>query len=65
MKGIESIKNLIDYPDVLSVEELQEILRIGRSAAYTLLKENKIKTLKIGNRYIIPKKSVIDFLNIN
>ncbi|MCI9641871.1 MAG: helix-turn-helix domain-containing protein [Eubacterium sp.] len=59
------MKNLIDYPDVLSVEDLQNILRIGRSAAYSLLRENKIKTLKIGNRYIIPKKSVIDFLNIN
>ena len=47
------MKNLIDYPDVLSVEDLQNILRIGRSAAYSLL------------RYIIPKKSVIDFLNIN
>ncbi|MDE5670704.1 MAG: helix-turn-helix domain-containing protein [Eubacterium sp.] len=57
-----TIKN---YPDVLSVDELQHILRIGRSATYTLLKENKIKTLKVGNRYIIPKQSVIDFLNIN
>lgn len=54
-----------DYPDVLSVEDLQNILRIGRSAAYTLLRENKIKTLRVGNRYIIPKQSVIDFLNIN
>lgn len=57
-----TIKN---YPDVLSVDELQHILRIGRSATYALLRENKIKTLKVGNRYIIPKQSVIDFLNIN
>ncbi len=58
--------NLIsNYPDVLSVRDLQNILRIGRSATYTLLKENKIKTLKIGKRYIIPKQSVIDYLNIN
>lgn len=57
-----TIKN---YPDVLSVDELQHILRIGRSATYNLLRENKIKTLKIGNRYIIPKQSVIDYLNIN
>lgn len=60
------MQNLIsNYPDVLSVEDLQNILRIGRSATYTLLKENKIKTLKIGKRYIIPKQSVIDYLNIN
>ena len=60
------MQNIIsNYPDVLSVDELQQILRIGRSAAYTLLRENTIKTLKVGNRYIIPKQSVIDFLNIN
>lgn len=58
------MKNLIDYPDVLSVDELQNLLRIGRSATYKLLKEQKIKTLKVGNRYIIPKKSVIDYLTI-
>ena len=56
---------LSEYPDVLSVEELQSVLRIGRSATYTLLRENKIKTLRVGNRYIIPKQSVIEFLNIN
>lgn len=55
---------LSEYPDVLSVEELQSVLRIGRSATYDLLKENKIKTLKAGKKYIIPKQSVIDFLLI-
>lgn len=55
---------LSEYPDVLSVNELQTVLRIGRSATYSLLKENTIKTLKVGNRYIIPKQSVIDYLTI-
>lgn len=58
------MKSLVDYPDVLSVDELQNFLRIGRSATYKLLKESKIKTLKVGNRYIIPKQSVIDYLTI-
>ncbi len=60
------MQNLLNnYPDILSVDDLQKILRIGRSAAYKLLKENRIKTLRIGNRYIIPKKSVINFLDIS
>lgn len=60
------MKNLLnDYPDILSVDDLQNILRIGRSAAYNLLKGNRIKTLRIGNRYIIPKQSVINFLDIS
>lgn len=53
-----------EYQDVVTVEDLQKMLHIGRSAAYELLKNGKIKTLKIGKKYIIPKSSVIDFLNI-
>ena len=50
------------YPDVVSVNELQKMLRIGRNKAYQLLKTKKIKTIPNGKRYIIPKQSVIDFL---
>ena len=35
---------------------------IGRNAAYDIVKEGKIKTIRIGKRYIIPKTSVINFL---
>ena len=52
-----------NYNDVVTINDLQEMLHIGRSAAYTLLRENKIKTIKIGKRYIIPKLSVISFLS--
>lgn len=51
-----------DYPDVITVTELQSMLRIGRNKAYELLKTKKIKTIPNGKRYIIPKQSVIDFL---
>lgn len=54
-----------DYPDVVTVDDLRQMLHIGRSAAYSLLKSGRIKTLKFGKKYIIPKSSVIDFLNID
>jgi excisionase family DNA binding protein len=38
------------------------MLHIGRNAAYDIVKEGKIKTIRIGKRYIIPKTSVINFL---
>lgn len=47
------------YPDVLEVEEVQKMLRIGRNAIYKLL----IKSLRVGKKYIIPKTSVINFLS--
>lgn len=51
-----------DYPDVVTPEDLQEMLHIGRSMAYSLLQDQKIKSLRIGKKYIIPKDSVINFL---
>lgn len=50
------------YPDVVSIEEIQQMLRIGKNAVYELLKTQKLKSIKVGKRYIVPKKYVIDFL---
>lgn len=50
--------------DVVSAEELCRILRLGKNSVYDLLKKGKIKNLRVGKKYIIPKKSVIEFLDI-
>lgn len=52
-----------NYPDVITIGDLQEMLHIGRNTAYGILKDGTIKAVKIGKRYIIPKISVIEFLN--
>ena len=44
------------YPDVVSVEEMQQMLRLGKNAVYQLLKNGVIKSIKVGKRYIVPKK---------
>ena len=55
----EMFKN---YKDVIGIEELKEMLGIGRTYAYKLLKENTIKNLKIGREYKIAKMHVIDYM---
>ena len=50
------------YPNVVSVEEIQQMLRIGKNAVYQLLKDGAIKSIKVGKRYVVPKKYIIDFL---
>lgn len=52
-----------EYNDVVDIDDLQRMLKIGRSSAYEIVKTGRIKTVKIGKRYIIPKQSVIEFLN--
>ena len=51
-----------NYPDVLKVEELMQMLHIGRNRVYELLSTNAIRSIKLGRRYIIPKTRVIEFL---
>lgn len=50
------------YPDVVSVEEIQQMLRIGKNAVYQLLKDGTIKSIKVGKRYVVSKKYIIGFL---
>lgn len=52
----------IGYPDVVTPEDLQVMLNVGRNTVYAILKEGQIKTIKVGKKYIIPKQNVIDFL---
>ena len=51
-----------EYPDVVTIEHIMVMLHIGRNAAYRLIQSGKIKTERIGRRYIIPKKSVISYV---
>lgn len=53
---------LNNYRDILTVDELCEVLRIGKNTAYQLLKIGKIKSIKVGNIYKIPKYAVIDYI---
>lgn len=52
-----------DYPDIVSFNQMMEMLHIGRNKGYTLLEQRKIRSIRIGNRHKIPKISIIEFLN--
>lgn len=54
---------LNNYPDVLTVKQLAEILNIGHNAAYQLIKRREIGAKYIGRVIRIPKASVIMYLN--
>lgn len=50
--------------EVLTVENIMEILHIGRNAVYKLLKDGTIKSIKVGKKYIVPQQSIKDFLTV-
>ena len=52
-----------DYPDLVGVSELREMLGgIGQNLAYRLLKEQIIPSIRIGRAYKIAKLNIIHFV---
>lgn len=52
-------------PLILSVEELTQILGIGRNTAYDLIRCGRIRSVRIGHKIKIPKDSLLEFLQEN
>lgn len=57
-----SVEMFKEYPDIITIIDLQAMLHIGRNAAYKLLQDNSIVSIRIGKKYIIPKASVANFV---
>ena len=51
-----------EYSDVVTIDELCEMLRIGRNKAYELLRTGKIKAFRCGRLWIISKEAVVEFV---
>lgn len=50
------------YDDVVPIEDLMEILDIGRNKAYELLQSGQIKSFKVGKSYRIPKICIQNYV---
>lgn len=51
------------YPDILTVEEVCEALRMGFNAVYNLLNEGKLKAYKNGRVWRITKQALIQYVS--
>ena len=49
-----------EYGDILSVEDVMEILNIGKNAAYRLFRDKAIRCVRINGRWKIPKQSLME-----
>ena len=52
-----------EYSDIVTVDEVMKMLRLGKNTVYKLLKDDEIMNVKVGTRYVIPKQSVIEFVS--
>lgn len=49
--------------EILTREEVMDILKIGRSTFYKLLQTGELKGFKEGNRYKVPAESIEEYIN--
>lgn len=49
-------------PDILTLKECQQLLKIGRNSMLKFLNSGELEGFKIGNRWRVYKYSVIDFI---
>ena len=52
-----------ELPDLMTREEAQKVLRIGRSTILKLLYSGELPSSSIGHRFRIKKSDLIDFIN--
>lgn len=50
------------YPDLVDITQLKEMLGIGITLDYRLVRNNTIQALKVGRQYKIPKRNIISYL---
>lgn len=51
-----------DLPLVLSVDDLMEVLAIGRNTAYEIIRSGQIRSVRIGKQIRIPRDALEEFL---
>ena len=61
---IKELYNMMfpDFPDIVTVTQLQEMLGVSRHLAYDLINDGSIRGLKIGNAFTLPKVNVIAYV---
>ena len=52
-----------DCPDFMTINEVAKYLRLSTATIYSLVKNQEIKSIKFGNRWRIPKESLIEYKN--
>lgn len=60
MRGLKAMFN--EYGDLLDVDELCELLSIGRNLAYQLLNEKEVKAFRVGKCWKIPRVSIEEYV---
>lgn len=51
-----------NYPDMITIDDMCEMLSIGKNTAYELLNSNQVHAFRIGRIWKIPKESISEYI---
>jgi excisionase family DNA binding protein len=51
-----------DYPDVLDVKQVSQLLSVSTKTVYRLLRNGAIDSLKVGREFRVPKITVMKYV---
>ena len=51
-----------ELPLTLHVKELATLLSVSRNSAYALVRSRKIRSIRVGRCYIIPREALAEYL---
>ena len=60
MKGVKIMNN--EFNPLITLDELCEVLMIGKNTAYKLLASGEIKSFRLGRNWKIPRDSVAEYI---
>lgn len=54
---------LSDYPDILTTDEVCQLLKVSKNTIYKLIHSGQLKAKKVMRHYRIPKSELLNFMN--
>lgn len=51
-----------DLPDILTPKDIMTYLPIGRDATNQALQDGTIRSVRLGQKFIVPKAALLEFL---
>lgn len=64
LSTLQTIKRLREYPDVLTVEQVSELLGVCTKTVYSMIRRGELKKQNVGRLFRIPKSYVMEYLGI-
>ncbi len=62
---METTVRFAELPDILTVDEAADYLRLGRSSVYDAIKQRIIPGVRIGRRILVPKAGLHHLMDGN